>query len=74
MSRLINMKEGSFPVLVAVEGGMEVEKRLADMGFLPGETVQVLHNTGHGPVTVMIKGSKVALGHGLAQKIRVKEA
>lgn len=74
MSRLINMKEGSSPVLVAVEGGMEVEKRLADMGFLPGETVQVLHNTGHGPVTVMIKGSKIALGHGLAQKIRVKEA
>jgi Fe2+ transport system protein FeoA len=74
MSRLINMKQGSSPVLVAVDGGMEVEKRLADMGFLPGETVHVLHNTGHGPVTVMIKGSKVALGHGLAQKIRVKEA
>jgi Fe2+ transport system protein FeoA len=33
----------------------------------------VLHNTGFGPVTVLIKETKVALGHGLASKIIVKE-
>ena len=47
--------------------------RLTDMGLIPGEQLKVLHNSGFGPVTVMIKGAKVALGHGLASKILVEE-
>jgi Fe2+ transport system protein FeoA len=48
-------------------------QRLTDMGLLPGERLMVLHNTGFGPVTVLIKGAKVALGHGLASKVIVEE-
>jgi ferrous iron transport protein A len=43
------------------------------MGFLPGVEIQMVNNSGIGPLTVIIKGTKLALGHGLARKILVKE-
>jgi len=48
-------------------------QRLTDMGLIQGVRLKVLHNSGYGPVTVLIKGTKVALGHGLASKIMVEE-
>jgi ferrous iron transport protein A len=59
--------------ITSITGGQNAELRLAEMGFLPGERVQVLGNPGWGPVTVMVKGSKMALGQGLAAKIMVRE-
>ena len=73
MTRLTDMKTGSRPVLAAIDGGIGVETRLREMGFVPGERIRVLQNTGHGPVTVDVKGSRVAIGHGLARKIWIKE-
>jgi len=73
MSRLSKVKTGSQVVFISVDGGLHSRSRLADMGLLPGEKIKVVQNTGHGPVTVLMKGSKVALGHGLAEKIIVKE-
>lgn len=48
-------------------------QRLADMGILPGESLKVLQNQGHGPVTIYVKGTRVALGHKIAEAIEVKE-
>jgi len=48
-------------------------QRLADMGLLPGEPLKVLQNQGHGPVTVAVKGSRVALGYKMSEAIEVKE-
>ena len=73
MNKLSNAKTGSKLTFISVNGGMGVMRKLTDMGLIPGEKIKVLHNTGHGQVTVHIKGSKVALGHGLAQKIVVRE-
>lgn len=71
--KLIDAKTGQHVFMVSLEGGQESEKRLVDMGLLPGVLIKVLQNSGIGPVTVNVKGSKVALGHGLAQKIIVRE-
>jgi ferrous iron transport protein A len=60
-------------IFISLEGGRGAAQRLTDMGLIPGERLKVLHNTGFGPVTVLIKETKVALGHGLASKIIVKE-
>ncbi|MDD5681530.1 MAG: FeoA family protein [Candidatus Omnitrophica bacterium] len=73
MNRLTGVKTGSRVVLVSVEGGRCAEMRLAEMGFLPGVEIQMVNNSGIGPLTVIIKGTKLALGHGLARKILVKE-
>lgn len=73
MMRLTQAKTNIDYVFIRFEGGYGAMNRLADMGLFPGERLKVLQNTGMGPVTVLIKGTKVALGYGLASKIIVKE-
>ena len=73
MHKLINAKANVNLIFASVEGGRGAMQRLTDMGLIPGERLKILHNSGYGPVTVFIKGSKVALGHGLAAKIIVEE-
>ena len=73
MNRLTNFKAGDRVVFVSVEGGCGMIKRLSDMGLLPGEIIEVINGYGIGPVTLFVKGTKLALGHGIAEKIFVKE-
>lgn len=73
MNKLSNAKTGSKLTFISANGGKGVHHRLAEMGLVPGEKIKVLHNSGHGQVTVRIKGSKVAFGYGLAQKIAVRD-
>lgn len=73
MLRLTQARTDVSLIFSSLEGGRGVMQRLTDMGLIPGERLKVLHNTGFGPVTVLIKGAKVALGHGLASKIIVEE-
>jgi Fe2+ transport system protein FeoA len=42
------------------------------MGFVPGVTVDVLRNDGGGPVVVVLKGVRVMLGRGMANKMSVE--
>jgi len=44
------------------------------MGLMPGEEIKVINNPGCGSLTVNLKGARVALGHGLASKLIVREA
>ncbi len=73
MHKLTQARTGLNLIFISVEGGRGAVQRLTDMGLIPGERLKVLHNSGDGPVTVLIKGAKVALGHGLAAKIIVEE-
>jgi len=73
MHKLIHAKTNVNLIFTSLEGGRGAMQRLTDMGLIPGERLKVLHNSGYGPVTVLIKGAKVALGHGLAAKIIVEE-
>ena len=73
MPKLIHAKTNVNLIFTSVEGGRSAMRRLTDMGLIPGERLKVLQNSGHGPVTVLIKGAKVALGHGLVVKIIVEE-
>jgi len=50
---------------------MGLTRRLAEMGFTKGERVRVLHSSPPGPILVMVKGARVALGRGVAMKIMV---
>ncbi|HEO63718.1 MAG TPA: hypothetical protein ENN78_00415 [Candidatus Omnitrophica bacterium] len=73
MHRLTQARTNVNLIFASLEGGWGAMQRLTDMGLIPGERLRVLHNSGYGPVTVLIKGAKVALGHGLAAKIIVEE-
>ncbi len=49
------------------------EKRLMDMGLTPGTKVTVVKSAPfHGPLEVLVRGSRLALGRGMAEKIFVE--
>lgn len=54
-----------------VRGG--VLRRLLDLGLTKGCSFLVVQGSRHGPILVEVRGTRVALGHGLARKIIVEE-
>ena len=67
---LAMLPEGGEAVITSVVAGRGLARRLYEMGFVRGERVKVLR-AGPGPVLVLVKGSRVALGWGVAMKIFV---
>lgn len=54
--------------------GWGFEKRLMDMGLTPGTRVTVVRSCPfHGPVEVAVRGSRLALGRGMAERIFVEK-
>jgi DtxR family Mn-dependent transcriptional regulator len=48
------------------------EKRLMDMGLTPGTEVLVVKSAPfHGPLEISVRGSRLALGRGMAKRIFV---
>jgi Fe2+ transport system protein FeoA len=58
--------------LVSVEAGHGLRSRLTAMGLVPGTEIEVLQNFMHGPFLIEVKGSRIMLGRGMAQKIEVE--
>lgn len=54
-----------------MKGGHQFLSRLASLGFTPGVELQVVQNYGRGPIIVSLRGTRVALGRGEAEKILV---
>jgi len=53
--------------------GRGFEKRLMDMGLTPGTRVTVVKSAPfHGPFEILVRGSRLALGRGMAEKIFVE--
>jgi Fe2+ transport system protein FeoA len=53
--------------------GCGFEKRLMDMGLTPGTRVTVVRSAPfHGPLEILVRGSRLALGRGMADRIFVE--
>lgn len=53
--------------------GWGFEKRLADMGLTPGTKVTLVSAAPfHGPLEILVRGSRLALGRGMAQRVVVE--
>lgn len=50
-----------------------VLRRLLDLGLTKGCSFKVVQGSRHGPILVEVRGTRVALGHGLARKLVVEE-
>lgn len=68
---LNTVRNGESVQITKMEGGHQFLSRLASLGFTPGARVQVVQNYGHGPIIVSLRGTRVALGRGEAEKILV---
>jgi len=66
-------RPGAVVTLVGINAGFGLRRRLADMGLSPGVTVRIVQSQIPGPVIIDLRGSRLALGRGMAQRIMVKE-
>jgi Fe2+ transport system protein FeoA len=53
--------------------GWGLERRLADMGLTPGTRVTATKSAPlHGPLEVLVRGTRLALGRGVAERVFVE--
>jgi Fe2+ transport system protein FeoA len=64
---------GKEVTLVAIHGGRGLRSRLTDMGLNEGMKLRVIHSHRPGPCIIVAGNTRLVLGHGMAQKIIVKE-
>ena len=55
--------------LLSIVGGYGIRRRLAELGLVPGIEFEVINNSG--PFIIAVKGSRVAIGLGIARKVIV---
>ena len=70
---LLQVKAGARAIAQDIQGGSDFSGRLAGMGLTKGTTLEILQNTGRGPVLVRTHDTRIALGRGEALKILVEE-
>lgn len=74
---LTALREGKSGIVVSVKSGYGkawgLKKRLMDMGITPGTKITVVKSAPfHGPLEVMVRGYRLAIGRGMAEKIFVR--
>ena len=69
---LLNLKKDQKGTIVSILGGRRVTQRLTDMGLTPGTGIKLLRKGRLCPVEISVRGSKLAIGCGIAAKILVK--
>lgn len=69
---LVSCATGRDVRLAAIHAGRELRSRLAAMGLVPGIRMRVMRREGHGPLVVALRGMRLALGRGMAEKMDVE--
>lgn len=80
---LISLKDGESGIITSIKAGQGergrrrrgwgFKNRLMDMGLTPGTKVTVVKSVPfHGPLEVSVRGSRIALGRGMAERIFVE--
>jgi Fe2+ transport system protein FeoA len=68
---LSKIRSGEKVRLAGIEAGRGLNSRLAAMGLVPSAEIIVVSNGHPGPFVIIVKGSKIMLGRGMAHKIMV---
>lgn len=71
---LAQAADGERVEIVAVDGGPRAQRKLANLGLAPGKTVAVVTRQPGGPLLVAVGETRVAVGFGLALKVKVAAA
>lgn len=69
---LSEMNAGEKAIIRSFRVGRIESYRLASLGFTPGVQVFITHNYGRGPIIVLVRGTRVALGRREASRIIVE--
>ena len=68
---LLSLQVGRKGVVGKIVGGRSACKRLNELGLVPGTEIEMVNKIANGPVMIRVKGSKLALGRGLASKVHI---
>jgi len=68
---LVQAGDGERVKILAVDGGEGAHRKLTGLGLAPGQRVEIVTRQPGGPVLVAVGGSRIAVGFGLALKVRV---
>jgi len=71
---LVMASPGKLLTVIGINAGWGLQRRLTDMGLTPGVQIRVMNGQYAGPVLIELRGSRLGLGRGVAQKILVKES
>jgi len=71
-SILARVPSGERVIVLALRAGWGLQRRLADLGLTPGVEVKVISSGRSGQIVLDVRGSRLALGHGVAGKILVR--
>lgn len=69
---LSKVNRGKKVMLNKIEYGHHLKKKLQDMGLTPGVEFSVVSKTARGPIIIEVRGARLALGRGIAEKIDVQ--
>lgn len=70
---LSELKDGQQGKIQFIRGGHNVLQRLLDMGLTPGTKITLIKAAPfEGPMEVSVRGSKLAIGRGIASKVFVE--
>lgn len=67
-------REGEQVVLKNIAWGEKLKRRLQDMGLTPGVKFSIISSNTNGSLIINLRGSRLVLGRGMAQKILVDVA
>jgi ferrous iron transport protein A len=69
---LSEMDKGQSGIVKDLRGGRTFVSRMTGLGFTIGTEVTMVQNLHRGPVVVMVRATRVALGRGEAMRVRVE--
>lgn len=73
MVELTKLKKEENAIIAELMGSKEFHSRMASLGLTKGATVKILQNYGKGPIIVLVRSTRIALGRGEANKILVEK-
>jgi DtxR family Mn-dependent transcriptional regulator len=70
---ICDVKAGTTTKVSFIRGGHQVLQRLLDMGLTPGTSIKIERSAPFsGPIEVCVRGSKIAIGRGIASNVFVE--
>ncbi len=71
--RLLEVEQDTWVQVIGVDGGRGLQDKLIQYGFFIGDRVRVLRRAPlGGPLLIEVDGREMALGRGVAEKIKVE--
>ena len=65
--------KGRTYTMLGLEGGQSFREKIYSMGLNPGARFRIIQNSGHGPIEVEVRQTKLAIGRGMASRIKIRE-